>query len=129
MSQYAQQKLSFLDAKKINSFAFMRGLLSDGGMLEVIDEKYKCRFLIRGVLYATLELNKNLLIVKFKRPKDLRGLSHKLSYYNELEDPKGWLEFVTYADDSFQDQIRADLGSYIGQIIGEINSSDMIQAT
>ena len=50
----------------------------------------------------------------------------KLSYYNELSDPEGWLEFVTYADDSLQDQIQAELGCFIGQIIFEMNSCQVV---
>lgn len=122
MTIYNKPRPFVSDLNKVNTFILMRELLSDGGLSEIKDFKHKSIFYVKEMLYASLELKDDLVVVTFKKPRDLRGLVDKLSYYNELESLPGWLEFVTYADESLQDQIQADLGCFIGQTIFELNS-------
>jgi hypothetical protein len=107
------------DAKRM-SYENMKNLLSNDGLLEVIEDMEQAKILINNKPYAFLTLAGDELIVHFIQPRNLTGLRKKLSYYSELENPRGWLEFRTYADNNYEDQIRADLGSFIGQTLCEL---------
>jgi hypothetical protein len=106
---------------RTESYEQMKNLLSDDGMLEIEESNDEITIFINKKPYAQMKMQDDKLIVKFIKPKDLSGLDKKLSYYSELNHPSGWLEFRTYADNNFEDQLEAELGSFIGQILSELN--------
>lgn len=106
---------------KKKSYDNMKSLLSDDGLLEIEEDNGQLTIFISNRPYAAMKLDGNELVVQFIQPQDLTGLDKKLSYYSELKDPAGWLEFRTYADNNYDDQFQAELGSFIGQILSELN--------
>lgn len=109
------------DNLKKKSYDNMKSLLSDDGLLEIEEHNGQLTIFISNRPYAAMKLDGDELVVQFIQPHDLTGLDKKLSYYSELKNPTGWLEFRTYADNNYDDQFQAELGSFIGQILSELN--------
>lgn len=106
---------------KRKSYENMKSLLSDDGLLEIEEDNGHITIFINKRPYAAMKLDGDELVVQFVQPHDLTGLDKKLSYYSELNNPAGWLEFRTFADNNYEDQFQAELGSFIGQILSELN--------
>lgn len=110
------------DNLKRKSYENMKNLLSDDGILEIEEQGNQVIIYFNNKAYASMHMDDNELVVQFIQPENLQGLERKLSYYSEVENPKGWLEFRTFADNNYEDQFQAELGSFIGQILCELNS-------
>jgi hypothetical protein len=123
MTRINQKKSSPTTTEDIRteSYEQMKSLLSDDGLLEIEENNNELTIFIKNKPYAHMKMQDEKLIVQFIKPKDLTGLDKNLSYYSELNNPAGWLEFRTFADNNFEDQLQAELGSFIGQILCELN--------
>lgn len=119
---------------KLLAYKCMKQMMGENacdGWEEYCREKGTKFFYLNGekTLVGTVELAGDDIIVQFKKPQDIDDIKDKLIYYTELQQPTGWLEFKTRADNKPRPQLEANIGSFLGTLSRESKSPEMLLKT